>query len=184
MTKPLRPNLDPLNLYYNFLVSALRGDTLNSDSLMKDYNQEILKGLSIFLEYVPNKYKEVKRLYRGYLLEPHVVKTDKDGHYVESLEVVKSLSFSVDKKVAEEFADTTTPISSYVMEINPTSKGYIAELDFYDIKDVLFSYEWVKYLPLSITTQHLNMDLINEQKEVILLNKGDTFRLVEYAGCK
>ena len=158
--------------YVNTIRSLLVGHTSLVDKILA--NPVIFTGLEKYVQTLV-KAKIVKMpdlnkdYYRGILLHPSVDSTLEPLHYI------KTISFTDDLTVAHEFASTTSPMSSYVMSVNPDFKGYIIKHKP-EPKEVLFHYSWFDDLGLN-NFEELDREVVMEQKELILFQNNRLFNL-------
>jgi len=147
--------------YIHFVGHALLGyDPNANDKFLTDNKKEIEEVASFMLERYPIKEGII---YRGLLL----VERDIKDSTLEPLEHIKYLSFTEDKEVALDFADTSSEISQFFMKKEPLAKGYLVE-QFLKKEEVLFHYSWADSLGLYMLLGEDSRTLIEKQKEVML----------------
>lgn len=168
---------DQTNIYLNFVVGALRGgNPSQTDAMLREYKKEIY-GVAKLLNNSLGTCSKGDTLYRGVLLEDKYV----INNTLLPLEYIEYMSFSQSKDSAGVFADVNSSMSEYFMRERPTAKGYMIEHIVSNPEDeVLFHYKWVNSLQLFHPIFQLDMQLIEEQKEVILKSNGMVYDLTQY----
>lgn len=136
------PSIDDWNVYLNFVILAVTGRMGEADALMRSHRDAIRRMATWMGRGAPGAggdhhelraaseraYRET--LWRGLLLEPGVVRGVSEGAKQGEVEVdrgVEFVSFSLDRDVACWFADPRASVSGAVMQVRPTSQGWIAE---------------------------------------------------------
>lgn len=158
--------------YINFVLNALVGGNPGAvDNHYRTNNAEIdgvAKGLRASL---PTPHHT---LWRGILAEDKYIK---NGHLLP-LEHVTYLSFTEDKRVAQQFANPLDWMALTVMQKYPNSKGYMIEYHpAFD--EIIFHWSWHKALKIEHYLPQA-METVLEQKEVLLKQKHHHFKLIPY----
>lgn len=166
--------MDNLLHYLNFIKLALYGPRPDlCDSYFKEHAESILEGAAYFrnkFDYKPTK------LYRGILVEPELVIQGR----LPAASNITYLSFTEDSRVAAEFADKTSTMSSYLAMVRPRVWGYIIE-HTPKPEEVLFHWSWYERIPLLCVGNLLDSDVIKHQKETVLHQQWYNFPLIPYA---
>lgn len=159
----------PMNLYINYVVFGLRCNK-NADHLFSQYSQEIVK-VAAFLRANTNM-RGVGKVHRGILLQDEYAK----DLIIKPVLHCSFLSFSEDIEIAKSFADINSEISAYVRMERPDSKGYLIEYEP-SAMEILFHWTWAEVLQLDKTGM-VDMELIRNQKEVMVMQTGKEFPLI------
>ena len=159
-------NNNMANSYINFVCNAL----VASNTAVDNYFKENQKDIEAFAEIMHQKAPiKVEKIYRGLLMEEAL-------ETLEPLPHIQFLSFSEDKKVAYDFADINSDISVAMRMENPNAKGYIIEYTPQK-NEILFHHSWVDLMGLDWYLPKGSIELIREQKEVMLKQNMREFKL-------
>jgi hypothetical protein len=153
--------------YFNFILNALTGH--NPDWYFRDHEAAIryyARALQLSSKLQPCK------VYRGVLTvaTPNGLITPHDH--------CTFLSFSEDRKIAECFADIDHPMSIFVRRQHPSFTGFLIE-HVAQPEEVIFHWKWAEPLVLHQYLEN-GIDVILEQKEVMLFQSGKTFKGIEF----
>lgn len=168
-------------LNYSQIVEALlTGRTSEIDNFFRA-QPEILNELRVFVRNKMDTGEWVtpdleREYYRGILLsDAHAV-----NRRLKPISHIKTISFTENIEQAKIFADTSSAMSSLVMQFRPSSKGYIIRYSPV-IEDILFHYSWLTYILPHLFYGNLDLSLIAEQEELILFNNMRIFDLEEFS---
>ena len=161
--RPIVPN--DIRYYWNFMANALSGRMRHADNLYHQYQESIdLMAKELRKRYGPNISSPV---YRGILLDDHEVHNGEvSGDFG-----VTFVSFTEDKDIAIGFADTENDMSSFVVALHPTKKGYLITKPNYDFDLLLFHYSWLDKANMRPVWRQIfgdDADIVDKQKEVTL----------------
>lgn len=124
-----------VKVYVFWLVAVIMGRLNEADQVMAQHRRTIYRAAEHLRKACP---PPVRKLYRGLLLEPELVK---NGFVQPHPYAVESVSFTEDRNVACYFADPQTIMSGFVKQIRPRVLGYIAELTPRP-SSILWHYAW------------------------------------------
>lgn len=166
----------PEEIYLNFLYNALYGNAPSStDEFYKEHSFEIDYISTIFMRSFGTSGGPI---YRGILVDEGSI--DGNGKLIP-LPSVTYTSFSLDINVALDFADINSDTSFMIKHQNPKAKGYLITLNRVPYAQVLWDYKWLTSYPkleYVLRRTDLDMDLIHQQKEIILCQMGQKYDLV------
>lgn len=165
--------------YIEFVWQSIFGtDPVKNNLYYKRHENKILATAKLMREKypIPNK-----TFYRGVILNPSKVLNNR----LEPKDSCEVLYFSEDRKVAEFFADKNSEVSKHMARSISNAKGYVVEHKASE-DEILFHYSWAPYLGLEshalLYSRSLSfgldaVNLIQEQKEVVLQQRGKLFQL-------
>ena len=157
--------------YINFICNALLGaNPRDTDAFFELHQKEIENTAKMMQEKHP--IIELKSIYRGIILKDQDIKNG----VLEAMSQIKYLSFSEDVEIAKIFANTESTMSSYLMAKVPDAKGYLIT-HTPSMGDILYHHSWVDVLGLDMFFGRGSMAVIREQKEIILKQRGMSFKL-------
>lgn len=161
-------NRAAINAYLNFVLYAVYGRMGVADALLRKHRAEVE---SVAAALNNSKPVQRRRLYRGVLLEPELLRGGKLPHQDSS----EFISFSEDPDVACWFADRDSVISGFVKVQRPRVQGFIIEAAPPSPAEILFHHSWADYLGLEkLAYEHPEIDPtqfhwnVTTQKEAIL----------------
>lgn len=175
MKQPLIVPLEDVRIYLHWVEMALTGGRPDlTDEYFKE-NQRAIRSMATAL-YQYHGYSP-KVVYRGILLDPHDLKFNR----LQPLPYIKYLSFSEEKGVAEEFADTKSVMSEHLMARRPTHRGYLIE-HLPEPTEVIYHYKWGIEMRLDhwFGKNPAGESIIEIQKEVILEQRFRRFKVKEF----
>jgi len=161
-----------INSYLAFILYGIIGKLQEADSVMRQHSNEIRSVAARLRAFHP---PEIKRIYRGLLIEPsnmgpgNIISRDPNAQFV---------SFSEDKDVACWFADRESQISRFVAKVQrPDVEGWL--IDYVpQPEDILFYWRWGLNFPFQNRMIDLNFfasqhpdPVISSQDYRIVLNK-------------
>jgi hypothetical protein len=154
--------------YIEFVKEALFGDSVSEiDKMFKRNEEKILSSAKLMRE----KFKVNENvLYRGVILD------NKLSNTLKPLPDAKFLSFTEDYEIAKNFANINNDLAKYLVNEMNNPKGFIIE-HIANLDEILFHYSWAELIGLDMYFNEEVMLLIQEQKEVILEQRGRTFNL-------
>lgn len=158
-----------METYLTFITNALLAATPDTDLYYKQNERQILNTAIKINEKFPVTLGQV---YRGILLKPDSAKDS----ILKPLEFIKYLSFTEDKEVALEFADTKSDLSLFVMRQHPDSKGYLIEHNV-TLDEIVFHHSWIDALHLNLYFDHASINTLKQQKEVLIKQRMIPFKL-------
>jgi len=129
-----KPAPEDINYYVNFVLNAVLGRTAAADSLMRQYGPAIERVAASLRRSGP---KPKGPLFRGILLEPPV------PAQLTPDQQLTFISWSEQLSVACWFADPTSIMSGYALELKPKLQGFIIT-EPAPPAPVLFYYKWAK----------------------------------------
>jgi hypothetical protein len=159
-----------MEFYINFICNALLGGNPQAvDSFYATNESAIMRGAKLMQDkYPPKDYV----YFRGILLEPKHL----NGDLLKPLTHIKYLSFTEDETIANDFGDVKSEMSLFVMQQYPKSKGYLIEHKA-NLDEILFHHSWIDMLGLDMYFNAESMQVIKQQKEVILKQRLHPFKV-------
>lgn len=156
--------------YIEFVKECLFGtNSSETDKMFNKNKNKILASAKIMRDKFP---LDEKVLYRGLILNKRL------SNILNPLPDAKFISFTEDYDVALNFANINNDLAKYLVKSlsNPTgyTTAYVANPD-----EILFHYSWAELLGLDMYFNEEVMLMIQEQKEVILEQRMQTFTLKE-----
>lgn len=133
----MKPNV--FNIYVTWAMNAVLGRMAEADGLLEQYPNEIYAASREMSRAFP---PDIKKLYRGVLMEPELVASGLLPHDP----LLKFVSFSEDLSVACWFADPQSFVSGFVRKQRPKTEGYIIEHTPKHRGEMLFHYSWANRL--------------------------------------
>lgn len=165
--------------YIEFVWQSIFGtDPVKNNMFFKKNQDRILATATLMRDKYP---VENKTFYRGVILNSSKVL----NNTLEPKDSCEVVYFTEDKKVAEYFADKNSEVSKMMARHIPKAKGYLVKHEAED-NEILFHYSWASYLGLDTHALLYNRSLsfgkdaeklIQEQKEVVLQQRGKVFLL-------
>lgn len=163
-----------LEIYFNWSCNQLAGESVATDLYLRQ-NLDVIRKVAIELLYKTGN-TVLKPLYRGVIMKyPDMERLQPSTNFT-------SLSFSEDKKIAEQFADPEHYMAEKLVE-RGDKYGYIIEYKPLLISEVLFHHDFLKLFPyVDCILLGLNVDAskIHLQKEVTILQPIFPFNLKKY----
>lgn len=165
--------------YIEFVWQSIFGiDPIKNKMFFNKHQDKILAMAKLMREKYP---VHNKTFYRGIILNSSKV----INNTLEPKDSSEVVYFTEDKKVAEYFADKNSEVSKDMARNIPNAKGYIINHKAED-DEILFHYSWAPFLGLETHALLYNRSLsfgrdadklIQEQKEVVLQQRGKVFQL-------
>jgi hypothetical protein len=165
--------------YIEFVWQSIFGtDPVKNNLFFRKHKGVILATARLMREKYPVTNKT---FYRGIILNSSKVLSNT----LEPKDSCEVIYFTEDRKVAEFFADKNSEVSKHMARSIQNAKGYVVEHEASD-DEVLFHYSWAKHLGLDTHALLYNRslsfgkdaeNLIQEQKEVVLQQRGKLFLL-------
>jgi hypothetical protein len=171
-----------LNIYFQFLISALEGR--NVDAFFRENEESIITMANSFnndfKEELNVLFPKEQIIYRGIILEENKELS------LEPVSHIEYISFSTDKKIANEFADLSHGMAEFFKKMRPlNTHGYIIESNLVD-EVILFHWRWLDIfledlfpqLKKYFTKEHVAM--VKKQKEVMVKQQHKKYNLIPF----
>ena len=169
-----------INIYFQFLIGALEGR--NVDDFFRENEESIITMANSFnndfKEELNFLFPKEQIIYRGIILEENKELS------LEPVSHIEYISFSTDKKIANEFADLSHGMAEFFKEMRPlNTHGYIIESNLVD-EVILFHWRWLDVfledlfpqLKKYFTKEHVAM--VKKQKEVMVKQQHKKYNLI------
>jgi len=123
------------NVYVSWAAYAVLGRMAEADGILELHQADVYAAAREMSRAFP---PDIRKLYRGVLMEPELVASGALAHDPQ----LKFVSFSEDLSVACWFADPASYVSGFVRQQRPTAEGYIIEHTPKYRGDMLFHHSW------------------------------------------